>query len=235
MFKMAQISNQSESSKAIKRINEQIAAINRTVGTKNNAYISAYSRAIREAGLEFSKDKGTSRYRIRNTAENRQKIAQAESLLKKYHAQTVGELRARAKAELEAEAAKEFTSMSAPKKETKKQRQRREKKYIKQKTSKAAIQKRIELEAESREIQNKLEVIYAATGSHELGQQLSDLTRGISPGQRNKGAVFDVFGNINEEFRRIQKGMLTEQEQRQAEDLAQIRNDFAFDLDDEDY
>ena len=106
---MAQIRNQSPESKYIKRINEQLAEVNRLLtkeapGVENNPLIAKWSRAIRESGLEFSKENG--RYKIRNTKENRKKVKDLETALKKYKPQTAGEYRADIKKELENEAKK---------------------------------------------------------------------------------------------------------------------------------
>ena len=69
---MAMMFNQSEESKAIKRLNERLKEIDKlTAPGQDNPLITRYSRELRESGIEFTKDKGTNRYRIRNTKANR--------------------------------------------------------------------------------------------------------------------------------------------------------------------
>lgn len=69
--------DQSEQSKLIKRINEQIKQLYKFIPSEDNNYLSAYYRAIDNAGLETSYNivNGEKVEVIRNTAANREKAA----------------------------------------------------------------------------------------------------------------------------------------------------------------
>ena len=200
---MAMISNQSEASKAIKRLNERLNEINKlTEPGQDNPLITRYSRALRESGIEFTKDEGTNRYRIRNTKENREKIGALESKLSdKKRFQTAGEYKKQVRAQL--------------------------KKEGKKPTAKA-VKARISEIAEGSKIQSMLNVIYTETGNRELGEELSRLTAGRKYTERDSGAIYDLHGRIREEFARIQRGELTKEEEARAQERGDVYGDYGY-------
>ena len=206
---MAMIFNQSEESKAIKRLNERLKEIDKlTEPGQDNPLITRYSRELRESGIEFTKDKGTNRYRIRNTKENREKIGALESKLsdKKSYA-TAGEYKKHVRAQLKKEGKKPTAQ---------------------------AVKARISEIAEGSKIQSMLNVIYTETGNRELGEELSRLTAGRKYTERDSGAIYDLHGRIREEFNRIQRGELTKEEEERAREREDIYGDYGYPIDDED-
>lgn len=204
---MAMIFNQSEESKAIKRLNERLKEIDKlTAPGQDNPLITRYSRALRESGIEFTKDKGTNRYRIRNTKENRKKIGALEAKLSnKKRFMTAGEYKKQVRAQLKKEGKKPTAQ---------------------------AVKKRIAEIAEGSKIQDMLTVIYTETGSRDLGDELSALTSGKKYSERDSGAIYDLHGRIKEEFRRIQRGELTAEEQARAQEREDIYGDYGYPIDD---
>ena len=208
---MVMMCNQSEASKAIKRLNERLKEIDKlTEPGQDNPLITRYSRALRESGIEFTKDKGTNRYRIRNTKENREKIGALESKLSnKKRFQTAGEYKKQVRAQLKKEG---------------------------KKSTAQAVKARISEIAEGSKIQSMLNVIYTETGNRELGDELSRLTAGRKYTERDSGAIFDLHGRIKEEFKRIQRGELTKEEEERAREREDVYGDYGYpdDYDDED-
>lgn len=99
---------QSEESKAIKRINENMRSLyNYIPGTDNN-YIAAYKRAFRDAGIETTKKKinGEEVLTIRNTKENREKVDALRRALSDEGAKTMADIRKEARSELKAKGRK---------------------------------------------------------------------------------------------------------------------------------
>ena len=208
---MVIIVDQSEESKAIKRLNERLKEIDKlTDPGQDNPLITRYSRELRESGIEFTKDKGTNRYRIRNTKANREKIGALEAKLSnKKRFQTAGEYKKQVRAQL--------------------------KKEGKKPTAKA-VKARISEIAEGSKIQSMLNVIYTETGNRELGEELSRLTAGRKYTERDSGAIYDLHGRIREEFNRIQRGELTKEEEERAKEREDVYGDYGYpnDYDDED-
>ena len=200
---MAMMFNQSAESKAIKRINERLKEIDKlTAPGQDNPLITRYSRALRESGIEFTKDEGTNRYRIRNTEENREKIGALEAKLSnKKRFMTAGEYKNHVRTQL--------------------------KKEGKKPTAKA-VKARISEIAEGAKIQNMLTVIYTETGNRELGDELSKLTVGRKYTERDSGAIFDIHGRIKEEFKRIQRGELTAEEEARAQEREDVYGDYGY-------
>ena len=205
---MAMIFNQSEESKAIKRLNERLKEIDKlTAPGQDNPLITRYSRALRESGIDFTKDEGTNRYRIRNTKENREKIGALESKLSnKERFMTAGEYKKHVRSQL--------------------------KKEGKKPTAKA-VKARISEIAEGAKIQNMLTVIYTETGDRGLGDELSRLTAGRKYTERDSGAIFDLHGRIKEEFKRIQRGELTKEEEERAKEREDVYGDYGFPVDED--
>lgn len=203
--------NQSDASKAIKRVNQRIADLNKLQST-DNPYIAPYSRAIHELELEFTKEAGTNRYKIKNTAENRKKAAELEKRIKQLKGKSVGEIKKETKQELKKEA--EELAKEKPKKERKK--------FIKEYTSKEKVQERLFENLQDTDIKEKLEFIYQAFGESgkALGQELSELTRGKRRGDQNKGAIYNVFGRINKMYRQAQQELLTQENTERETDLS---------------
>ena len=208
---MAMMFNQSEASKAIKRLNERLNEINKlTEPGQDNPLITRYSRALRDSGIEFTKDKGTNRYRIRNTKENREKIGALEAKLSnKKRFNTAGEYKKHVRTQLKKEGKKPTAQ---------------------------AVKARISEIAEGAKIQNMLTVIYTETGDRGLGDELSRLTAGRKYTERDSGAIFDLHGRIKEEFKRIQRGELTAEEEARAKEREDVYGDYGYpdDYDDED-
>lgn len=99
---------QSEESKAIKRINENMRSLyNYIPGTDNN-YIAAYKRAFRDAGIETTKKRinGEEVLTIRNTKENREKVDALRRALSDEGAKTMSDIRKEARSELKAKGRK---------------------------------------------------------------------------------------------------------------------------------
>ena len=208
---MAMMFNQSEAGKAIKRLNERLKEINKlTEPGQDNPLITRYSRELRESGIEFTKDKGTNRYRIRNTKENQKKIGALEAKLSnKERFMTAGEYKKHVRAQLKKEGKKPTAQ---------------------------AVKARISEIAEGAKIQNMLTVIYTETGNRGLGDELSRLTAGRKYTERDSGAIFDLHGRIKEEFKRIQRGELTAEEEARAKERGDVYGDYGYpdDYDDED-
>ena len=206
---MAMMFNQSEASKAIKRLNERLKEIDKlTDPGQDNPLITRYSRELRESGIEFTKDKGTNRYRIRNTKANREKIGALEARLSdKKRFKTAGEYKNHVRAQLKKEGKKPTAQ---------------------------AVKVRISEIAEAAKIQSMLTVIYTETGNRELGDELSRLTAGRKYTERDSGAIYDLHGRIREEFARIQRGELTAEEEARAKEREDIYGDYGYPIDDED-
>ena len=207
---MTMLINQSEASKAIKRLNERLKEIDKlTEPGQDNPLITRYSRELRESGIEFTKDEGTNRYRIRNTKANREKIGALESKISnKKRFQTAGEYKKQVRAQIKKEGKKPTAQ---------------------------AVKARISEIAEGSKIQSMLNVIYTETGNRELGEELSQLTAGRKYTERDSGAIYDLHGRIREEFNRIQRGELTKEEEERAKERADLYGDYGYpDYDDED-
>ena len=203
---MAMLFNQSEESKAIKRLNERLKEIDKlTEPGQDNPLITRYSRELRESGIEFTKDKGTNRYRIRNTKANREKIGALEAKLSnKERFQTAGEYKKHVRAQLKKEGKKPTAQ---------------------------AVKARIKEIAEGAKIESMLTVIYTETGRRDLGDELSALTSGKKYSERDSGAIFDLHGRIREEFKRIQRGELTAEEEARAKEREDIYSDYGYPFD----
>lgn len=225
------INNQSEEAKAIKRVNERIAELNRLQST-DNPFISPYSRAIHELGLEFKKEPGTNRYKIANTAENRKKAAALEKRLKALNAKTVGDIRKQAKKELKAEAEAigkkraeqaEAKALKAgkTKKQAKREAERARKAIMKEHNSANAVKQRIEEKLLDIEIQDKLDLIYQYMGEDgkEMGRQLSELAKGKTKNEQDKAEIYDLFGRISDAYRQIQRGEMEQADAQRNSDL----------------
>lgn len=220
---------QSEEQKFIKRINEQLADISRISNiSEQNPLVAAWSRAIRESGLDFTKDEGTVRYRIRNTAENREKAVNLMRTIDKYKPQTAGEYRKKIKEELTAEAEQKLAAEVKRREEAGEQQLTKAelRAFIAGQTSKKAVAERISIKNIERKIQNMLDVIYNQTGNYSIGEELSKLTKDTPLNMRDNGQIYDIFGKISAEFRRIQEGALTEEEILRAKEARDVEDDY---------
>lgn len=220
---------QSEEQKFIKRINEQLADISRISNiSEQNSLVAAWSRAIRESGLEFTKDKGTARYRIKNTAENREKAVNLMLTMDKYKTQTAGEYRKKIKEELAAEAKKKLAAEVERRKAAGERRLTRDERraFIAGQTNKEAVAERIRLKSLDRKLQYMLDVIYNQTGDYTLGEELSKLSLGIPINMRDSAQIYDLVGRISDDFRRIQEGALTEEEIIRAKEARDLEDDY---------
>ena len=222
---MGKITQQSEESKYIKRINEQLNEVTKLVpADTDNPIISVWSRAIRESGLEYTKDEGTGRYRIRNTAKNQAIVSELQRTIGKYNPPTAGQYRKQVKQELKREAERKTEGMT----------KQDAKQYIKDHTSKAAVNKRIQIKATDTKISSMLDLIYNQTGSTELGARLSAMTKGKPITERDSEQIYDLFDEIQAEFRRVQMGLLTDEEEQRLIDRQQMLDDYAFPAEDDD-
>lgn len=220
---------QSEEQKFIKRINEQLADISRISNiSEQNPLVAAWSRAIRESGLDFTKDKGTARYRIKNTAENREKAVNLMRTIDKYKPQTAGEYRKKIKEELAAEAKQKLAAEVERREATGERRLTRAERraFIAGQTSKEAVAERIRLKSLDRKLQYMLDVIYNQTGDYTLGEELSKLTKGIPLNMRDSAQIYDLVGRISDDFRRIQEGALTIEEIVRAKEARDLEDDY---------
>ena len=88
---------QSEESKVIKRINEQMKNLTNWIAPEDNNYISAYIRALDKVGIDYkiiTASDGSDRYVIRNTITNRLKVDALRSELHNQKARTMRDIRA---------------------------------------------------------------------------------------------------------------------------------------------
>lgn len=88
---------QSEESKVIKRVNEQMKNLTDWIAPEDNNYISAYVRALDKSGIDYvikTALDGTDRYVIRNTIENRLKVDALRAELHNQKARTMRDIRA---------------------------------------------------------------------------------------------------------------------------------------------
>lgn len=88
---------QSEESKVIKRVNEQMKNLTDWIAPEDNNYISSYVRALDKSGIDYiikTAPDGSDRYVIRNTKENRAKVDALRFELNKQKARTMRDIRA---------------------------------------------------------------------------------------------------------------------------------------------
>lgn len=100
---------QSEESKAIKRVNEQMKNLTNWIAPEDNNYIAAYVRALDKSGIDYiikTAPDGSDRYVIRNTKENRQKVDALRSELHNQKARTMRDIRAQISRDLKKEGQK---------------------------------------------------------------------------------------------------------------------------------
>lgn len=100
---------QSEESKVIKRVNEQMKNLTNWIAPEDNNYISGYIRALDKSGIDYiikTAPDGSDRYVIRNTKENRQKVDALRSELNKQKVRTMRDIRAQISSDLKKEGQK---------------------------------------------------------------------------------------------------------------------------------
>lgn len=214
------IRQQSEESKLIKRLNQQLKEVSEVVSEGENHLLARWSRALRESGLAYSQDKGTGRYRIENTAENRENITDLQRTIEKYKPQTVREYKKEIRAELREEAEQIASREGLTRRETKA--------LVRQYTGAEQVQERIAARGIEREIQSMLNVIYNTTGDKTLGNELSKATTGLKYSERDRAEIFNVFGKIRTEHERILRGDLTEAEKERYRALKQVKSEYAY-------
>lgn len=214
------IRQQSEESKLIKRLNQQLKEVSEVVSEGENHLLARWSRALRESGLAYSQDKGTGRYRIENTAENRENITDLQRTIKKYKPQTVREYKKEIRAELREEAEQIASREGLTRRETKA--------FIREYTGAEQVQERIAARGIEREIQSMLNVIYNTTGDKTLGNELSKATTGLKYSERDRAEIFNIFGKTRAEHERILRGELTEAERERYRALKQVKNEYAY-------
>lgn len=214
------IRQQSEESKLIKRLNQQLKEVSEVVSEGENHLLARWSRALRESGLAYSQDKGTGRYRIENTAENRENITDLQRTIEKYKPQTVREYKKEIRAELqeEAEQIAEREGLTG----------RERKSFVKEYTGKEQVQERIAAKGVEREIQSMLNLVYNVTLDKSLGHELSRASSGLKYSERDRAKIFNIFGKIRAEHERILRGELTEAERERYRALKQVKNEYAY-------
>lgn len=213
---------QSEESKYIKRINEQLADIHRyTSKVDDNTLVTPWSKAVRSSGLEFTKTP-EGRYKIANTKANQSKVADLQRAIDKYKPQTVGEYKKTVKEELKRESAKIA--------ERKGLKGKHRTKYIRQATTRPKIEERARAKLYSAKLQSMLDYMYITSPDigHNLGQFLSSLTKGKKRAEIDTEIFNAVTGVITDEYKRLLSGALTEEEEYAAQAKAEMTKDYAF-------
>lgn len=87
---------QSEESKVIKRVNEQMKQLSNYIPPDDNNYFAAYKKALDKSGVEYTRKtdaNGIDRYVIRNTKENREKVDALRRELDRNKARSMRDLR----------------------------------------------------------------------------------------------------------------------------------------------
>lgn len=214
------IRQQSEESKLIKRLNQQLKEVSEVVQEGENHLLARWSRALRESGLTYSQDKGTGRYRIENTEENRKNITDLQRTIEKYKPQTVREYKKEIRSELREEAEQIAKREELTREE--------DKAFIKQYTTAERVKERIAVRGIEREIQSMLNLVYDVTQDKSLGRELSRASSGLKYSERDRSEIFNVFGKIRAEHERILRGDLTEAELERYRALKQVKNEYAY-------
>lgn len=214
------IRQQSEESKLIKRLNQQLKEVSEVVKEGENHLLARWSRALRESGLAYSQNKGTGRYRIENTAENRENITDLQRTIEKYKPQTVREYKKEIRAELREEAEQIAEREGLTRRETKA--------FVKQYTGTEQVQERILAKGVEREIQSMLNLVYDVTLDKSLGHELSRASSGLKYSERDRAKIFNIFGKIRAEHERILRGELTESERERYRAMKQVKNEYAY-------
>lgn len=95
-------SAQTEESKFIKRTNEQVKLLYNYIPGQDNDYIASFLKAYKAAGVETTKKmvNGQVIEVVRNTKENREKVAQLQRALYEENAQSMSDIRKRAREHL---------------------------------------------------------------------------------------------------------------------------------------
>lgn len=187
-------SMQTEESKAIKRINENLKSLyNYIPGTDNN-YISAYKRAFKDAGIETTKKRinGEEVLTIRNTKENRKKVDALRRALSDEGAKTMIDIRKEARQELNAKGLK---------------------------STKENIDEELQTKRSYATLNTNLDMIYKNKGSDSSAANLYKMITGLSRGKYKDNydavvrAIDDyVSNNRNAERRTAQRRILKERE-----------------------
>lgn len=87
---------QSEESKVIKKVNEQMKQLTNFIPPDDNNYFAAYKRALDKSGVEYVRKtdaNGVDRYVIRNTKANQQKVDDLRRELDRQKAKSMREIR----------------------------------------------------------------------------------------------------------------------------------------------
>ena len=163
---------QTEESKTIKRINENLKSLyNYIPGTDNN-YISAYKRAFKNAGIETTKKRinGEEVLTIRNTKENREKVDKLRRALSDEGARTMTDIRKEARQELKAKGLK---------------------------ATKENIDEELQTKKSYATLNTNLDMIYKNKGSDSSAANLYKMIKGLSRGKYkdNYDAVVRAIDN----------------------------------------
>lgn len=180
-----------KASKYIKKINERIAAAWRFFGSSEKNPLSAeWSRTVRESGLEFARgDDG--RYKILNTAENREKVSQLEKSVNKHTPRTVGQYHAESRDELERQALEvEAETGEIPEEPTQSQ-----------------VEEFSRLRAEMISTHGLIELYYGTFGADaDLAGLLSEAQLGISREKQDKAKIDYIIELMREQLEKAKEG-----------------------------
>ena len=185
---------QTDESKAIKRINENMRSLyNYIPGTDNN-YIAAYKRAFKAAGIETTKKRinGEEVLVIRNTKENREKVDALRRALSDENAKTMTDIRKEARQELKAKGLK---------------------------ATKENIEEELQTKKSYAMLNTNLDMIYKNKGSDSSATNLYKMIKGLSRGKYKDNydavvrAIDDyVSKNRSNERKTAQRRILNERE-----------------------
>ena len=72
-----------------------------------------------------------------------------------------------------------------------------------------------------------LTLIYQYQGDNTpLAVELSEAAQGLKYSQRDSAKIYDIFGRIKDEYLRLQRGELREEEERRIIDLKRMLDDY---------
>ena len=151
-------SMQTEESKAIKRINENMKLLYNYISGTDNNYISAYKRAFKDAGIETTKKRinGQEVFTIRNTKENREKVDKLRRALSDEGAKTMTDIRKEVRQELKAKGLK---------------------------ATKENIDEELQTKKSYATLNTNLDMIYKNKGSDSSAANLYKMIKGLSRGK----------------------------------------------------
>ena len=156
---------QSEESKVIKRVNEQMKQLTNFIPPDDNNYFAAYKRALDKSGVEYVRKtdaNGVDRYVIRNTKANQQKVDDLRRELDRQKARSMREIR---------------------------QEVIQEVKQAGKKATKQEIDERLKFKKAYSELESNAEFVYSREGKSGSGKmsKILDKMRGYKRGEDPRG------------------------------------------------